>query len=217
LSVNSNCRVAPKPVKWEYLSDPARKSLFDVTAELIKLRKTHSVFTNGDAPVGSCSGFVKQVSIKNKPFNPAPTTTSTMNVVAVANFDVTVQTPSVSFPHAGTWYEYYAAGAPITIANVSTGILFTDVKLDNTNPITGLEDGVSDLVTVFPNPAHTRIKVDAGPLIITQSQLITLQGSSTNSIQLDAETWDISSLASGLYVLELKTENQIIRKKIVKQ
>lgn len=225
LSVNSNCRVAPKPVKWEYLSDPARKSLFDVTAELIKLRKTHSVFTNGDATVGSGSGFVKQVSIKNKPFNPAPTTTSTMNVVAVANFDVTVQTPSVSFPHTGTWYEYYAAGAPITIANVSTGIelqpgqykLFTDVKLDNTNPITGLEDGVSDLVTVFPNPAHTRIKVDAGPLTITQSQLITLQGSSTNSIQLDAETWDISSLASGLYVLELKTENQIIRKKIVKQ
>ncbi|MFO0508329.1 MAG: alpha-amylase family glycosyl hydrolase, partial [bacterium] len=53
LSVNSNCRVAPKPVKWEYLSDPVRKSLFDVTADLIKLRKTHTVFTNGDATVGS--------------------------------------------------------------------------------------------------------------------------------------------------------------------
>jgi hypothetical protein len=119
LSINSNCRLSPKPVKWEYRLDPARKSLFDVTAALIKLRKTHTVFTNGDATVGSGSGFVKQVSIKNKPFNPAPTTTATMNVVAVANFDVTVQSPQVTFSHTGTWYDYYAGGQPITVGNTS--------------------------------------------------------------------------------------------------
>jgi hypothetical protein len=223
LSVNSNCRISPKPVKWEYRSDPARKSLFDVTAELIKLRKTYSIFTNGDATVGSGSGFVKQVSIKNKPFNPAPTTTATMNVVAVANFDVTVQSSQVTFSHTGTWYDYYAGGQPITVGNTSFTIelqpgqykLYTDVNMGG-QVVTGTEEDLELAVDLFPNPTNNILKVDSPEKIISVS-LVSTQGSKLLLTRIDNTSWDVASFSNGLYIAEIRTESGVVRKRVIKK
>jgi 1,4-alpha-glucan branching enzyme len=223
LSVNSNCRISPKPVKWEYRSDPARKSLFDVTAELINLRKTHTVFTNGDATVGSGSGFVKQVSIKNKPFNPAPTTTATMNVVAVANFDVAVQSPQVTFSHTGTWYDYYAGGQPITVGNTSFTIelqpgqykLYTDVNMGG-QVVTGTEENVELAVELFPNPTNSILKIESPEQIISVS-LVSTQGSKQPLTRIDNASWDVASFAMGLYIAEIRTEAGVVRKRVIKK
>lgn len=223
VTINNSCRTFSKPIKWDYYQDTKRKSLYNFTADVIRLRNTYSVFSQGEASVTQGSGLFKQVSIKNKPFTATPATTDQMNVVAAANFDVSVQTSTVNFPHTGTWYEYFSGGATITIGNVATGIelqpgqykLYTDVPLSN--PTTGFEESASDLVNVFPNPTHSKLKVDAGTLKITQSRLINLQGSPVIGAQVDSETWDMTNLSSGMYILELKTETQIIRKKIIKQ
>ncbi len=224
LSVNSNCRISPKPVKWEYRLDPARKSLFDVTAELIKLRKTHTIFTNGDATVGSGSGFVKQVSIKNKPFNPAPTTTATMNVVAVANFDVTVQSPQVTFSHTGTWYDYYGGGQTITVGSTTFTIelqpgqykLYTDVNIGGGQVVTGFEENEELVIELFPNPTNNILKIESHEQIISVS-LVSTQGSKLPLTKIDDTSWDVDSFATGLYIAEIKTEGGIVRKRIVKK
>lgn len=224
LSVNSNCRISPKPVKWEYRLDPARKSLFDVTAELIKLRKTHTVFTNGDATVGPGSGFVKQVSIKNKPFNPAPTTTATMNVVAVANFDVTVQSPQVTFSHTGTWYDYYGGGQTITVGSTTFTIelqpgqykLYTDVNIGGGQVVTGFEENEELVIELFPNPTNNILKIESHEQIISVS-LVSTQGSKLALTKIDDTSWDVDSFATGLYIAEIKTEGGIVRKRIVKK
>src|SRR5436305_12915957 len=50
-SINNNCRLDPKPPHWEYYSDPNRKALYDVYANMIHL-KTYpayaSTFINGN-------------------------------------------------------------------------------------------------------------------------------------------------------------------------
>ncbi len=224
LSVNSNCRISPKPVKWEYRLDPARKSLLDVTAELINLRKTHTVFTNGDATVGSGSGFVKQVSIKNKPFNPAPTTTATMNVVAVANFDVTVQSPQVTFSHTGTWYDYYGGGQTITVGSTTFTIelqpgqykLYTDVNIGGGQVVTGFEENEELVIELFPNPTNNILKIESHEQIISVS-LVSMKGNKLPLTKIDDTSWDVDSFATGLYIAEIKTEGGIVRKRIVKK
>lgn len=223
LSVNSKCRISPKPVKWEYRLDPARKSLFDVTADLIKLRKTHTVFTNGDATVGSGSGFVKQVSIKNKPFNPAPTTTATMNVVAVANFDVTNQSALVNFSHAGTWYDYYDGGQAVTVGNASITIqlqpgqykLFTDVSMGDGQVVTEIGENKDLAIELFPNPTNYLLKIESPEQIISVS-LTSTQGLKSELHRIDSFTWDVSHFSSGLYIVEIKTDRSLVRKKIIK-
>jgi 1,4-alpha-glucan branching enzyme len=222
VTIGNGCRTDPKPIKWDYQQDTKRKSLYDFTSEIIRLRKTYSVFTQGDATITQGSSLTKQVIVKNKPYTETPTTTDQMNIVAVANFDVTTQTPSVNFPHAGTWYDYYSNGDAIAIGSPSTGLellpgqykLFTDVSLKQT--VTGIEEMTSDLVVLYPNPSRSIVKIDAAGLTITQSRLFTLHGSSVSINPIDKETWDISNLAPGMYIVELETERHMIRKKIIK-
>lgn len=195
-----------------------------MTADLIKLRKTHTVFTNGDATVGSGSGFVKQVSIKNKPFNPAPTTTATMNVVAVANFDVAVQSPQVTFSHTGTWYDYYGGGQTITVGSTSFTIelqpgqykLYTDVNIGGAQVVTGTEENDELAIQLFPNPTNNILKIEAPEQIISVS-LVSTQGSKLPLTRIDNASWDVASIATGLYIAEIRTEGGLVRKRVIKK
>ena len=37
-TVNNDCRLANKPIRWDYMADPARKHVYDLFSNLIKLR-----------------------------------------------------------------------------------------------------------------------------------------------------------------------------------
>ena len=93
--VKADCRISPKPVKWDYLNDAARKNVYDVTADLIRLRNKYEVFTKGEATVTAGNALVKQVILKNKPYKPAPASSAEMNVVAITNFDIVSQSSVV--------------------------------------------------------------------------------------------------------------------------
>ncbi|MCY7329448.1 MAG: hypothetical protein LH618_12935, partial [Saprospiraceae bacterium] len=43
-TINNNCRTSPKPIRWDYLNDPYRRRLYDVTAALLHLRQAYDVF-----------------------------------------------------------------------------------------------------------------------------------------------------------------------------
>jgi len=223
-TISNDCRTSAKPIKWDYKQDGTRKTLLNLTADLIRLRNSFAVFTNGEATVSSGNSLIKQVALKNKPFTSSPSTTAQMNVVTVANFDIINQTASVSFPHTGTWYEYYSYGATFEVTSLIFPMnmlpgqykLFTDVPLENAIT-TGVEESLIEQVTVYPNPTNSIIKIDAPTLHVHQSRLVSLQGSSVNIVPIDSQSWDISNVAPGIYILELKTEVGVIRKKIVKQ
>jgi 1,4-alpha-glucan branching enzyme len=222
-TVNNNCRVSAKPVKWDYQQDGLRKNLHDVTADLIRLRNTHSVFTNGGATVSTGSGLIKQVALKNKPYNAAPTSSAQMNVVAVSNFDIVNQSASVNFPHTGTWYDYYALGETLSVSASPFALalvpgqykIYTDVKIESP-VITAVENTIELSVELYPNPTSAMLKIDAGNATIESLALVSTQGVRSSPSRIDSNSWEVGGFSTGMYVVEIKTDKSLIRKKIIK-
>lgn len=48
ISIDENGRTGEKPLKWDYLQDVTRKSLFDHYAKLIRWKKNNSIFRDGN-------------------------------------------------------------------------------------------------------------------------------------------------------------------------
>ena len=97
-SYNNNCRLSPKPIRWDYYQNTSRKALYDVYANLIKLRNNPaylSTFTSSNITWDLSSAF-KWIKI----IGPS------LNLMIVGNFDVGTQSSTVTFPTAGTWYSY---------------------------------------------------------------------------------------------------------------
>jgi 1,4-alpha-glucan branching enzyme len=223
-SINNDCRVSPKAVKWEYRDENARQRLFDHTAEMINLRKTYRVFTEGMATITN-NGLIKQVLIKNTPYVENPTTPNDMNVQIVANFDLSTKDVGVTFPHAGTWYNY-ASGTSITVGassmtmEVPAGsyLLFTDVEIAP-SVVTGEESApetVADIV-LYPNPTAGELHVENDGRVVKNLKMRSNTGAPIFVKRLSDYTWDVSHLPAGLYIVELERGNRIDRKKIVKK
>lgn len=93
-------RLAPKPVRWDYYDEPARKAVFDVYASMIKLRNENPIFRTDDVTLSLDGSLYKEVVLKS----------SSGNVVAIANFDVVEKTKSVSFGTTGEWTDHFSKG-----------------------------------------------------------------------------------------------------------
>lgn len=218
VSINQNGRTGAKPIRWNYYSEPDRKALFDFTADLIKLKKTYPIFNTTDATVTQGSVFVKEVKLKGVPFVTNPTKPEDMNAQAIANFDTNAAQASITFLHLGKWYDY-VRGTEFNITSNPYSMrlepgdyyLFTDVPLKT---VTSAEDE-STLITMFPNPTNQQLNITGENL--NGMTMFSAQGAEVKPLQIDAATWDVSHLAPGLYVVEVKTENKLIRKKIIKQ
>ena len=224
-TINTNCRTSDKPVEWNYLQDPQRKALHDHIADLISLRKEYPVFTSGNASISSnSSSLVKQMTLKGNPYTATPKDSSQMNVQIATNFDVINQSVLINFPHAGTWYDYYAGGAPMTITasgillNMRPGAykLYTDVQLKGrTTTITAVKDLSLPQTSIFPNPSQGKFQIQA-PSNVVSLQARTVTGSVITPIRIDDASWDLSGFPSGLYILEITTDLGVIRGKLIK-
>ena len=75
----------------------------------------------------------------------------------------------------------------------------------------------SELIQIFPNPFDSGITINS-PHLITQIKIFDINGKELYR-QLKPETSkvNLTSLQSGLYILELKTESSIFYKKILKK
>jgi len=106
VSIDENGRLGKKPQHWEYYDEPERKALFDVYAQMIDLRKNKAVFSTSDYLIDLASHF-KSIVLRSE----------NETVVAMANFDVVVQTKNVNFTKAGVWKEYFSDSEITTTAN----------------------------------------------------------------------------------------------------
>ncbi|HUR11952.1 MAG TPA: alpha-amylase family glycosyl hydrolase [Flavitalea sp.] len=97
-SVNNNCRLDPKPIKWDYLQQFSRKRLYEVYAALLKLRN-HPLYK--DAFVSNRVSQQLNTGVKWLKI-----ITDTSNLMVIGNFDITSVTTQISFPGSGTWYDY---------------------------------------------------------------------------------------------------------------
>lgn len=92
----NNDRLGKKPIRWDYLDVSSRKSLHDVYAKMIKLRNQNTIFSTNDYTIKE-DDLYKQILLKS----------STGNICAIANLNVTVTTKSVTFGKTGEWEDYF--------------------------------------------------------------------------------------------------------------
>lgn len=97
-------RVAPKPVRWDYLDQPARERMNRVVGAMAKLRKSDAFrFGNFTKDLG---GLGKRMWL----------THSSMDIVIALNMGVTGFDMAPGFTKNGTWYDYFT-GEAINVTN----------------------------------------------------------------------------------------------------
>lgn len=95
-TIDPNCRLAPKPSRWNYLTQQDRSDLFLQTANLINLRRSNpSVFQTSNVSA-DLYNIVKSIFLDG----------GDSNAVIIGNFGLTQNQVSETFPHAGWWYDF---------------------------------------------------------------------------------------------------------------
>ena len=160
-TVNNACRLDPKPIRWDYLQNTARKRLTDVYTGLLKLRAHplyRTAFLTNRVDYSLAGGF-KWLRL----------TTDTSNVLVVGNFDVNAASGQVTFQNAGTWYNYLtgqtfnATGTPQTI-NLQPGEYAVYVNRNVTHVPTPVREvfyeGKKIRLSVAPNPVRQSANIE---------------------------------------------------------
>ena len=205
ISIDDPCRVCEKPPKWNYYSNVPRRRLYEITGIINNLKATYPSFGPYTNFYADMQGHVKQMRFEH----------SSMDAVAVGNFDVASQTKDIYFSHTGTWYEYFT-GQSFTVNNTTTSIalnageyrLYTDVNIPGgTSHFSIKEDDLEELI-VYPNP-------NSGDFSIVHSEelvLVELYNNAGANIPISEEHGSIKvhsseSLAKGMYYLHAVTND----------
>lgn len=164
-TISNDCRLANKPIRWDYLTDSRRKAVYDTYSKLINLRFHpwyKEVFVSGTVE-RSLGGAFKWIKLRSA--------SDSSDMVVVGNFDVEQQYAAVDFPVAGTWYDYLnnttlsvSGGSPETIA-LQPGEFRVLVNRNVNNiavtPVQNVPAAVNRLlVNVFPNPTRNRFTLE---------------------------------------------------------
>ena len=218
-TVNNNCRLDKKPIRWDYLQNANRKALHDVYSKLFALR-VHPLYVNtflAGTIERSLGGTVKWLKLK----------TDTSSLLVVGNFDVIPQAGTVTFPSAGTWYDYLdnslisATGAAQTITlQPGEYHVYINRNINNvsTTPVSNLYYNGNPLqARIYPNPSAGNViaevnipetgNVRIDLLDITGRHLQTLEtrfmqkGEYVLPLSLDLKP------ASGNYIISIKTRS----------
>jgi 1,4-alpha-glucan branching enzyme len=179
-TVNNDCRLSPKPIRWDYKNDPRRAQLFNVYSSLIKLRFHpwyREAFMSNKVEQNLGGGF-KWLKID----------TDTSDLVVVGNFDVYAATGTVTFPSGGTWFDYlqnttYTATGASQSITLQPGEyhVYVNRNVNNiaTTPVRDvINNGPTLEAAVYPNPVRGEfaVSVNLPQSGATQIELINVAG-----------------------------------------
>jgi hypothetical protein len=217
-TISGDCRLSIKPTVWEYQDQSARRQLFNHTASLIKLKKAANVFQDGVVTFSS-DNLVKAASIRNKDFTTTPADSLEMSAVVVANFDVSTKAFNLSFPHTGTWHEFYT-GDELTVSaatqtvNLTAGEYRVYTNTPLINPVTTSVTAEQRFLQLYPNPVVDYIESDEA---LQQVTLISITGVKYALSRLNTYQWDASGVPSGFYVVLSVKDGIATKSKILKR
>jgi len=103
--------------------------------------------------------------------------------------------------------------------NTSTCTFEVDILVE----VLGLEENeLNAAITMYPNPANNQVTISNGSNIaLNQAVIYDTNGKLINTIDLRAmqseQVIDVASLASGIYMIQISSENATIVKRLIKQ
>jgi 1,4-alpha-glucan branching enzyme len=158
-TINNSCRLDPKPIRWDYLNDSRRRSVYNTYSKLNALRFDPAYkndFITGTIEQSVSSSF-KWMRISG----------DTSFIVVVGNFDVIPVTGSVVFQNAGTWTDYLnnstitATGASQLITLQPGEFHVYTMHTAVATAVTGFSPAANNLqANIYPNPVHGSFTIE---------------------------------------------------------
>ncbi|MCF8245229.1 MAG: T9SS type A sorting domain-containing protein [Saprospiraceae bacterium] len=157
-TINNNCRLSPKPIRWDYMANPDRVDLWNVVRKMNWLRTNSATFQTANFQMNT-SGFQKTMQLN------APD----MDANVLGNFAVATSNITPNFQHPGWWYDYFT-GDSLNVTDVASPLsfnageyrLYTDVKVAPPGFYTDAAEvaGQSFDWLVSPNPTSGEVTID---------------------------------------------------------
>jgi hypothetical protein len=231
-TIQEGCRTSNKPIRWDYMTEPARIQLFGAFQRMIRLHTQHPIFKS---PVYEMNAhpFLKRVTV---------TGDSATYLIALANFDFRDGLISPNWPAAGMWYEYHS-GDSLEVDNLTDEIfllkgayrLYTNFKIE-LNPDTTSTDPGEDPIEpgnftrVGPNPFSGAVLFRLGTLSTDQAviniyntqgqiiwrRVINALNNEVRTIEWRGTTTSGSPVGDGIYYYEVQRRNENIKGKLFK-
>lgn len=202
-TISDDCRVAEKPIRWDYFEDADRKALYDAYSKLIKLKKEKEVFESLNM-VYSLEGAQKYIVWQGEE----------QNAFLVGNFDVEDATVNVTLPRKGEW-KNALTDQTVNIESVNYSVTLKpgeyQLFLDNGVP-TSIEDQIIENTGVRISDDYIDYEGAIARFITIYNLLGSIQKSQPNT-----QSVNISDLPQGAYILKIKTDKETISRKFMKQ
>lgn len=162
LTINNNCRLAEKPIKWDYLQNNNRKNVNSIYSRLLSFRNHptfQQIFYTNPIVSQTLSGSVKSMIVGSSSI-------TTPRVVVVGNFGTSTITATVQFTSTGTWYNLFT-GSTINVTSTNYNMtlqpgeyyVYTSTNVNqvlaiNNNTVSSsLPNNITKISTsVYPNP-----------------------------------------------------------------
>jgi len=207
-SINYDCRVCNKPVRWDYYNTGLRRRVYKIWSALIKLKQNESVFSSDDFTL-AVSENTKRIEINH----------ADMDVRIIGNFAVEALAINPSFSKNGWWYDYFQ-GDSINVSDLQAPIslepgeyrLYTSKRL--TKPQISARilscDAPGNTFRVYPNPFHGTLFLEPVPEP-SRLHIFNSAGQLRKTMELEGgqDHVDLSGLYPGLYILSRRTRNAI--------
>jgi hypothetical protein len=194
---------------WDYVGFPAG---FDITAP----------------PTAIASGFITvtpgEIGTKIRATFDSPALVSSSSTIVVAFVqpfaDGNNVYPGITADETKTSYigsEACALTEPATPASVGFPDSKVMVNIVADDDVAGVGENIADVVSVYPNPTTDVFNVKLPSNVeVTSSSLVDILGKTTGVVYNNG-IMDVSSLASGVYFLNLDTNLGTYTQKVVKQ
>jgi 1,4-alpha-glucan branching enzyme len=163
ITVNNNCRLDTKPIRWDFLNDARRKNVYNTYSKLINLRFHpwyKDAFITGTIDK-SLNGAAKWIKLSSG---------DTSHLIVVGNFDLSTQFVSITFPIVGTWYDYLenttftTTGTPQSIQLFPGEFhVYVNRNINNVTvtPVSNVPWNGNELqAKLYPNPAPSNFTVE---------------------------------------------------------
>lgn len=202
-TISEDCRVAEKPVRWDYLDNANRKNLYNAYAKLIKLKKENNVFESLSLDY-SLVNAQKYIVWKGD-----------INAFLVGNFGVAESTVSLTLPKTGTWYNAIS-GENLSVSSTNYSIKLQPgeyrLYIDN-GGVAGIGDVIeNDLAGL--TVSDVQILYNGGE--VRSMEVYNLSGGLV-AMSRNSSSLNISGLIPGAYVVKIQLGDKISVRKFMKK
>ncbi|WP_299114480.1 alpha-amylase family glycosyl hydrolase [uncultured Winogradskyella sp.] len=214
LDGQGDCKLDTKPQpQWteNWLGDANRLQVYEDYARLNALKINEPVFEANYSFSPISNNIIQRLYIWD---DNLPSTTL-KNVVVIANFSVADQNNiNPDFPYTGTWYDLMdeTGNTSINVTGTTNPIAVPagQFRIFGNQPSQALsiEDETLAGFTIYPNPSRTTFSINEN---VSNVKIYSLTGKlveAYNGSFTTSDTFDISALNSGIYLVKVENNKQ---------